>query len=97
LSDLNLKNENGLSVGYNPRYYEVRNIDGLRYCHCGSEKDAISLCEMHPGFTYVTVLLPPTPKTVDVPYVRVAPDFELPMQQVLPQSELEPFITNYHD
>ena len=52
---------------------------------------------MHPGFTYVTVLLPPTPKTVDVPYVRVSPDLELPMQQVLPQSELEPFITNYHD
>ena len=34
--------------------------------------------------------LPHPPQTVDVPYVQVAPDLELPMQQILPESELEP-------
>ena len=52
---------------------------------------------MHPTFTYEKVYLPHPPKTVDVPHISVAPDWELPMQQILPESELEPFIPNYHD
>jgi hypothetical protein len=32
------------------------------------------------------------PETVNVPHVRLDDDFQLPAQQILPQSELEPFI-----
>jgi hypothetical protein len=31
------------------------------------------------------------PQVVDVPYVKVAPDLELPMQQILPKSNLQKF------
>ena len=71
-------------------YYEVRDDNGDRYCHCGSEKDAINVCEMHPGYTYVIIHLR-VPQVVDVPYVKVAPDLELPMQQILPESKLQEF------
>ena len=71
-------------------YYEVRDENGDRYCHCGAERDAINLCEMHPGYTYAIMYLR-VPQVVDVPYVRVAPDLELPMQQILPESKLEEF------
>ena len=73
-----------------PHYYEIRNEDGERYCHCGSMKDVENLIGMHPTFTYEKIYLPSPPKTVDVPHVAVAPDLELPMQQSLPQSELQP-------
>ena len=52
---------------------------------------------MYPDAVYAKILLPHPPQTVDVPYVRVAPDFELPMQQNLPESQLEPFIPDFHD
>jgi hypothetical protein len=71
-------------------YYEIKNEDGQRYCHCGSMKDVEDLISMHSNFTYEKIYLPAPPKTVDVPHVAVAPDFELPMQQSLPQSELQP-------
>jgi hypothetical protein len=32
------------------------------------------------------------PETVNVPHVRLDDDLQLPAQQILPQSELEPFI-----
>ena len=40
--------------------------------------------------SFQRVYLPEPPKTVDVPYIRVAPDLELPMQQILPESQQEP-------
>ena len=80
-----------------PHYFEVLNLDGDRYCHCGIERDAKDACERNPGFTYHIVYLPHPPKTVDVSHVRMASDPELPEQKILPESELEPFITNYHD
>ena len=52
-------------------------------------KDANDL-EIYPDAIYSKILLPHPPETVDVPYVKVAPDLELPMQQILPESELEP-------
>tara|TARA_A100001234_G_C12474108_1_gene320603 strand:- start:278 stop:430 length:153 start_codon:yes stop_codon:yes gene_type:complete len=45
---------------------------------------------MYPDAVYAKILLPHPPQTVDVPHVRVAPDLELPMQQILPESQLEP-------
>jgi hypothetical protein len=70
-------------------YYEVRDLDGNRFVHCGSEEDAISICEKHPGFTCHQQFLPEPPKTVDVPFSQVAPDPELPEQKILPKSDLQ--------
>ena len=53
-------------------------------------KDVERMLEIHPDAIYSKILLPHPPETVDVPYVKVAPDLELPMQQILPESELEP-------
>ena len=74
-----------------PHYYEVRTEDGERYCHCGSMTDVNNLLAANPTFTYEKFYLPETPKTVDVPHFTVAPDLELPAQQILPESELQPF------
>jgi hypothetical protein len=52
---------------------------------------------MYPDAVYAKILLPHPPKTVDVPYVTVAPDFELPAQQILPDRQQEPFIPDFHD
>ena len=76
-----------------PHYYEVKipnHPNGVPQMHCGNIKDAERLLEMYPDSTIEKIHLPHPPQTVDVPYVKVAPDLELPMQQVLPQSELEP-------
>jgi hypothetical protein len=80
-----------------PHYYEVRTEDGERYCHCGSMVDVNNFLTANPTFTYEKIYLPHSPKTVDVPHVRMADDLQLPAQQILPQSELEPFIPDYHD
>ena len=74
-----------------PHYFEVRDTQGKRYCHCGIERDAKNICEMNWAYdyTYVKIYFP-SQTTVDVPYVKVAPDFELPAQQILPERQQEP-------
>ena len=81
-----------LSTTWTPRYFEVQDIEGYTYCQCGSEYDAQMICELNPGFTFTIHFLPPPPKTVNVPHIRLDDDLQLPAQQILPQSELEPFI-----
>jgi hypothetical protein len=76
-----------------PHYYEVKiegHPNGVPQMHCGQERDAIDMCERYPGSEYMKIYLPHPPQTVDVPYIRVAPDLELPMQQILPESQQEP-------
>ena len=76
-----------------PHDYEIKFVNhpnGLEKVHCGTMKDVERMLEMHPDAIYSKILLPHPPETVDVPYVKVAPDLELPMQQILPESELEP-------
>ena len=76
-----------------PHYYEVKipnHPNGVPQMHCGSIKDAQRLLEVYPEATMTKIYLPHPPQTVDVPYVKVAPDLELPMQQILPESKLEP-------
>ena len=76
-----------------PHYFEVKiqnHPNGIPQIHCGKEEDAIKMCERYPGSTWEKIYLPHPPQTVDVPHVAVAPDFELPMQQILPQSDLQP-------
>ena len=84
------KLQSQIIAGEPPHYFEVRNLDGERYVHCGIEQDAKDACKRHPGFTYEKIYLPHPPKTVDVPHIRLAPDLELPAQQILPESELQP-------
>ena len=76
-----------------PHYYEIKFVNhpnGLDKVHCGTIKDVERMLEMYPDAIYSKILLPHPPETVDVPYVKVAPDLELPMQQILPESQQEP-------
>ena len=83
-----------------PHYFEVRDTNGERVCHCGSERDAIAACERNWAYdyTYVKVYFSP-PKTVNVEAIVVEEPLalptvklkgqEIPSQQNLPQSELK--------
>jgi len=83
------KQDQGLVKAEMPHYFEMTLPNGSKR-HCGTMRDVESILSIYPDAVYHKVLLPPTPQTVDVPYVKVAPDLELPMQQILPESELEP-------
>ena len=72
-----------------PHYYEMTLPNGSKR-HCGTLRDVECILSIYPDAVYAKILLPHPPQTVDVPYVAVAPDFELPMQQSLPQSDLQP-------
>jgi len=81
-SDMGLTNrtlQSQLVVPNASYIYEVRDEDGNRFRHSS-----------YPNYSFQRVYLPEPPKTVDVPYIRVAPDLELPMQQILPESQQEP-------
>jgi len=76
-----------------PHYFEVRfenHPNGLKKVHCGTQRDLETILEMYPGSKWEKIYLPHPPQTVDVPHISVAPDLELPMQQILPESELQP-------
>ena len=73
-----------------PHMFEVVDLDGQRYCHCGSERDARNLCDMHPGFAYHKFYLPSPPKTVDVSSVSMGKEQALQAQQILPESQQQP-------
>ena len=91
---LSKKKQSELIAQEPPHYYEVKipnHPNGVPQMHCGMKRDADSLLEKYPDATVEKIYLPHPPQTVDVPHVAVAPDFELPMQQSLPQSEAEPF------
>ena len=82
--------ENFLAGKNIPHYFEVKLKDhpnGLKKVHCGTIEDVERVLEINPGST-VTQIFPPIPQTVDVPHIIVK-DQELPMQQYLPQSELQ--------
>ena len=70
-----------------PHYYvATRGQDWSR--HCGTLRDVESILGIYPD-AVITQVFPRQPEVVDVPFVRVAPDLELPMQQILPESQLE--------
>jgi len=72
-------------------YYSVFDKNGNKIADCASIRDAIMLVEMDSTRTYRQVKYL-NPETVNVPHVRLEDDFQLPVQQILPQSKLEPFI-----
>ena len=65
-----------------PHYYEVRDEHGKRYCHCGSKKDAINVWKLHMNFSYEKIYFTPS-QTVDVPYVILEPDQQLPTRDIV--------------
>ena len=72
-------------------YYSVFDKNGKKIADCASIRDAIMLVEFDSTRTYRQVKCI-NPETVNVPYIRLEDDFQLPAQQILPQSELEPFL-----
>ena len=72
-------------------YYSVFDKFGKKIADCGNIRDAIMLVEFDSTRSYRQVKYV-NPQTVDVPHIRLDDDFQLPAQQILPQSELEPFI-----
>ena len=72
-----------------PHYFEMTLPNGNKR-HCGTLRDVECMLSIYPDAVYHKILLPHPPQTVDVPYVAVAPDFELPMQQILPESQQQP-------
>jgi hypothetical protein len=76
-----------LSVPECPHYYIVTLINGQTR-HCGTLSDVECLQKLHPGLTYEKVFVSP-PLTVDVSHTSVK-DHELPLQQILPESQQQP-------
>ena len=74
-----------------PHYFEIKNENGERYCHCGSMADVEKTIAMHPSFTYEKVYLPHSPKTVNVQHTVMDPDPQLPEQKILPENKQQPF------
>jgi len=72
-------------------YYSVFNKEGKKIADCASIRDAIMLVEFDSTRTYRQVKHI-NPETINVPHIRLDDDFQLPAQQILPQSELQPFI-----
>ena len=72
-------------------YYSVFDKSGKKIADCANIKDAIMLVEFNPTRTYRQIIYI-NPETVNVPHIRLADDLQLAAQQILPQSELEPFI-----
>jgi len=72
-------------------YYSVFDKNGKKIADCASIQDAIMLVEFDSIRTYRQVKHL-NPETVNVPHVRLEDDFQLPAQQILPPTELEPFI-----
>ena len=80
--------ENFLVGSKLPHYFVVtRGPDWQR--HCGTLKDAERVLDLYPDAN-VKQVFQPVPTTVDVPHITVK-DQELPMQQILPESELQEF------
>jgi len=75
-----------------PHYFEVKTPCGKQR-HCGTMKDVKCVLTNFPGSTVEKIYVPP-PSTVDVPYVKVGEEQVLPMQQILPESDLQPFNAN---
>ena len=82
-------------------YYTVFDSGGKKIADCGNESDAKQLADYRKG-TYKTNRLQYS-QTVDIqlsklelPSIKIGGQ-EIPVQQYLPDTELEPFITNYHD
>jgi len=72
-------------------YYSVFDRYGKKIADCGALMDALNLVNLDKSRTYRQIKYI-NPETINVPHIRLADDLQLPAQQILPQSELEPFV-----
>ena len=75
--------------------YDVYREDGTKVCQCGSETDAQRMVELHPeqNRTIVSVPLPAPPKVVNVSYTEGETEKQLESQNILPETQQQPFTT----
>ena len=71
-----------------PHYFKVILEDGGTRC-CGTAKDLERVLRIFPNAEVRKVYYPEPPRTVDVPHISVGKEQTLPMQQILPESDLE--------
>ena len=81
---LTLREFNALTVSTEHYFYEIRDEDGNRFRHCGSERDRDMVLALYPTFTAHKLSLPLPPRVVDVRAVEVE------MEKALPESEAVP-------
>ena len=82
--------ESALLVREPPHYYEVKDENGDKYCHCGTIRDVEESIQRNPTFTYEKVYLPNVRNpTVNVKAETVV-DPELNQQNILPDRQQEP-------
>tara|TARA_R100001224_G_C3892763_1_gene105584 strand:+ start:62 stop:349 length:288 start_codon:yes stop_codon:yes gene_type:complete len=89
---LKIHEEMSLVANNIPHYYEVSVVghpNGIKQLHIGQWRDVLPVLERYPGSTVTKIYPPKPPDTVDVPHIKIK-DQELPMQQILPESKLEP-------
>jgi hypothetical protein len=72
-------------------YYSVFDKYGKKIADCAALIDAITLINFDKSRTYRQVKYV-NPETINVAHIKLADDLQLPAQQILPQSDLEPFI-----
>ena len=96
------KSEPALVKSDAPHYYEVKipnHPNGVPQMHVGNIKDVERILEMYPDATMTKIYLPHPPQTVEVQATSIEEPIalptlkiegqEIPMQQNLPQSDLE--------
>ena len=64
-------------------FYEIRDEDGNRFRHCGSERDRDVVLDQYPTFTAHKVVLPQPPLVVDVVATELEPELALPESQAI--------------
>ena len=73
--------------------YDIYREDGTKVCQCSSEEDAKLMVELHPeqNRTIVSVPLPEPPKVVNVSYTEGEREKQLESQNILPETQQQPF------
>ena len=88
---LKIHEEMSLVANTLPHYCEVKVVghpNGVKQMHIGQWRDVETVLERYPGSLVTKIYPPKPPETVDVPYIKVK-DQELPMQQILPESQTQ--------
>ena len=84
-----IREEMSLVANNLPHYYEVKVVghpNGVERMTIGQWRDVETVLERYPDSSVTKVFPPKPPQTVDVPHISVK-DQELPMQQILPESQ----------
>ena len=81
---LTLREFNAICAPTDRPFWEIRDEDGKRFRHCGSEKDRDLVLSLYPTYTAHRFSLPLPPRVINVSAVEVE------MEKALPESEAVP-------